>query len=946
MTGLTNGTEYRFQVRAVNVNGDGAASPASNPVTPAAASQSRTGSGGAEEQTEEEPAEAPPSPSRPSVSADGGQVTLTWSSRGDGGSRIRRWQYAYRTDGDYGPWTDIPDSRAHTTSFTVTGLTKGATYRFRVRAVNAVGAGAASPDSVAVRIATIPAAPGTPTVSAGHGQVTLTWAPGDDGGSPITRWQYASRAADAYGEWTDIPESGANTTSFTVTGLTNGATYRFKVRGVNAEGAGAASPESTAVTLATTPAAPGKPRGSGGYETVTLSWTAGGDGGAPITGWEYRRASGGGWTEVPGSGARTTSHTVTGLTNGVAYRFQVRAVNALGPGEPSPLSDPVSAVDSEPTFGDARVPDQSYEQGVPIAPLTLPAATGGDGRLTYALAPALPAGLAFNAATRTLTGTPTRPEEAATWTWTATDSDPSDPDSARLSFAIEVAVATADRAIMEDSLAAQGRALLTNATGAIGERFRRGNAGAGRAEDALRAAAGSLGGELRGAVLSAARAAGGDGAPGTATASFTAPGRSAEVSPFATRDTAALSGFLGRDEVLRGRSFAAQLGGGEGRPSRWTAWGAGAAQRFDGSSVAGTFDGQVNSVFGGLDVRLGEDWLAGAAASRSWGESDYDATAMAGSRGRLTTALNGIYPYLRRESPGGLEVWAIGGYGRGEAEDLRDGSSGAEASGLEMRMGAAGLRRKVTDLGGVELSVVGGAGYLLLTTEEGRRAVDGVSAEVSQGRLALEVSRRVGTLAPYVRVGGRFDGGDVATGAGLEVMAGMQYGGERLDFEAQGRWLATHSASGYQEYGGMARLAVRGRPDGGGLRLHLAPRWGAAGMADGMLGGGEHLLGGGAPAAAMLPAGGVAGWSPRDRPLALRGDVGYGFRLSRGVLVPAVAYDRGGYGGPRARFGFAYEAGRAAGAAARNLGFLVGWEPATAAAASDYRMEVRYSRPF
>ena len=408
-------------------------------------------------------------------------------------------------------------------------------------------------------------------------------------------------------------------------------------------------------------------------------------------------------------------------------------------------------------------------------------------------------------------------------------------------------------------------------------------------------------------------------------------------------------GAFGREDLLRERSFALQLGGGEGRPSRWTAWGAGAAQRFDGSSVAGTFDGQVDSVFGGLDVRLGGNWLAGAAVSRSWGASDYDATGMGGSRGSLTTALNGIHPYLRRESPGGLEVWAIGGYGRGTAEDLRDGST-AEESGLEMRMGAAGLRRRMADLGGVELSVVGGAGYLLLITEDGRRAVDGVSAEVSQGRLGLEASRAIGALAPYVRVGGRFDGGDVATGAGLEVTAGMRYGGERLDFEAQGRWLAAHAASGYQEYGGMARLAWRARPDGGGLRVHLAPRWGAPGSGDALLGGGEELLGG--ATAGLLPVGGTGGWHPGDRPVSLRSDVGYGFALRQGVLVPAVAYDRGGYGGPRARFGFVWEARGAAGrggfapVAGPRWGLVAGWEPATTVAASDYRMEVRYSRPF
>ena len=52
------------------------------------------------------------------------------------------------------------------------------------------------------------------------------------------------------------------------------------------------------------------------------------------------------------------------------------------------------------------VPDQSYTAGTTIAPLVLPAASGGTGALTYRLV-GLPAGLSFDSATRTLSGTPT-----------------------------------------------------------------------------------------------------------------------------------------------------------------------------------------------------------------------------------------------------------------------------------------------------------------------------------------------------------------------------------------------------------------------------------------------------------------------------------------------------------------------------------------------------------
>ena len=92
-------------------------------------------------------------------------------------------------------------------------------------------------------------------------------------------------------------------------------------------------------------------------------------------------------------------------------------------------------IDLTPSFDSATIPDQSWTQNWPIAVLTLPAATGGDGALTYALTPEPPKGLSFDAATRELSGTPTMAMGATEYTLTATDEDG---DAASLSFEIEV----------------------------------------------------------------------------------------------------------------------------------------------------------------------------------------------------------------------------------------------------------------------------------------------------------------------------------------------------------------------------------------------------------------------------------------------------------------------------------------------------------------------------
>ena len=95
-----------------------------------------------------------------------------------------------------------------------------------------------------------------------------------------------------------------------------------------------------------------------------LSWSAvTGQGGSAITRFEYRRKSSGaygGWMAISGSDPATISHTVTGLTNATAYTFQVRAVNAIGPADPS---NEVVVTPSASTLTPAAITDLSAAVG-------------------------------------------------------------------------------------------------------------------------------------------------------------------------------------------------------------------------------------------------------------------------------------------------------------------------------------------------------------------------------------------------------------------------------------------------------------------------------------------------------------------------------------------------------------------------------------------------------
>ena len=93
--------------------------------------------------------------------------------------------------------------------------------------------------------------------------------------------------------------------------------------------------------------------------------------------------------------------------------------------------------DTAPTFA-VTLADQTYTEGEAVSPLTLPEAGGGNGTLSYSLAPTVP-GLTFTSATRTLSGTPTS-AGSYDMTYQAVDGDDNTAasDAATLSFTIKV----------------------------------------------------------------------------------------------------------------------------------------------------------------------------------------------------------------------------------------------------------------------------------------------------------------------------------------------------------------------------------------------------------------------------------------------------------------------------------------------------------------------------
>ncbi|MGO9196037.1 MAG: fibronectin type III domain-containing protein [Acidimicrobiales bacterium] len=90
------------------------------------------------------------------------------------------------------------------------------------------------------------------------------------------------------------------------------------------------------------PGTPSGLRAARGNQKVTLTWTAPGDGGAPIEQYNVRQSTNGGTTWSSAGVVSSSPAVIRNLTNYTSYEFEVQAVNGVGPGGWSSPSPPVA----------------------------------------------------------------------------------------------------------------------------------------------------------------------------------------------------------------------------------------------------------------------------------------------------------------------------------------------------------------------------------------------------------------------------------------------------------------------------------------------------------------------------------------------------------------------------------------------------------------------------
>ena len=564
----------------------------------------------------------------------------------------------------------------------------------------------------------------------------------------------------------------------------------------------------------------------------------------------------------------------------------VNAVCASGVASFSPFA--VGYLDGKPTFEFDDVPDMVFTVDEAIVPVTLPSAAGGDFPMGEALgpptlAPDLPPGLDFDDGVGedecpgwpayTLCGTPTEEFAQRRYTWTTRQD--LDEQDAMLDFTIEVVAARAQaharlKALNASVLPEVARASWDSWTEAVTGRLESPGGGAGE-------------------------------------------GAAAALAGFVQANEQALEEGASWKELLSGRSFAVALGGEEGedagagtglgRPV--TVWGAGDRRSLSRDVPALKWSGDLFAAHLGADVELGSGVTGGVGVS--WFESRVDYVDRGGEdgpvEGKHRTRMASVQPYLGWSWEGGARLWGSVGYGSGEVEiedeDLVE-RFGRQRSDSRFAAVAVGGAMRLVSEGALRLDLKGEGQMTRYVVDDNGDLMAGLSVQTQRVRVSAEGTREYaldggGRVSPSGELGVRWDGGDGATGAGVEVGAGVSWSGAgRMTLEVGGRWLVAHR-SGLEEWGLSGGVRVEPEADGRGLSLSVAPGWGEAGSGaarlweEGMAGRGET---------AEVRSGAV-----------LEAELGYGVGAFGGFWV-ATPYTRLGLAQEERRYGLGWRLSR------------------------------------
>ncbi len=346
-TGLTTDSTYIYRIYAINAEGTSDNSSPQAVATPKSNSQ---------------PLEniVPNAPtSLTAVDMSPTSIELTWIKPAtNNGPPVIGYKIEVK-EGSSSYSTLVANTQSTNTKFTDTDLTTNTEYKYKISAINSVGTSAYSNEASATPLTTsseptqnikpnsprsLKAVPGSPT------SIILSWKePTPNNGPDVIGYEIEYKTSS--GDYTLLTTTGLMTT-YTHTGLSEGALYTYRIFAKNSEGL-----SSSSNTISTQPGHTTVPTNLQADDisptSILLTWAAPSQTFGSITGYTImEEIAPSTYVTVTDTSTPQTSYTVTGLTTDKEYSYVIKA--RYNTGTSSAISDSVSAT---PTL-DSKPPSQ------------------------------------------------------------------------------------------------------------------------------------------------------------------------------------------------------------------------------------------------------------------------------------------------------------------------------------------------------------------------------------------------------------------------------------------------------------------------------------------------------------------------------------------------------------------------------------------------------------
>ncbi|MGH7597289.1 MAG: fibronectin type III domain-containing protein, partial [bacterium] len=304
-TGLSANTQYFYEIRAYNANGNSSYSNEANATTHP---------------------NAPAAPGSLTATAmSSSQIDLAWTDNSDGDDQEDGFKIERKT-GAGGTYAEIASVGADETTYSDnTGLSENTVYYYRVLAHNTTGNSAYSNEANA----TPPLAPpaGLTTTTTSNTSIDLAWT---DNSSTEDGYKIELSTVGVSGPFTQIATASADAESYSSMGLNSDTPYYFRVRAFQGTSHSDYSNVSEATTFPDPPAAPNSLTATAASNTqINLTWA---DNASNEEGFKIERKLTAGVTfnQIATVGAGVTNYSDTGLSSTTSYTYRVRAHNDGG----------------------------------------------------------------------------------------------------------------------------------------------------------------------------------------------------------------------------------------------------------------------------------------------------------------------------------------------------------------------------------------------------------------------------------------------------------------------------------------------------------------------------------------------------------------------------------------------------------------------------------------